>query len=79
MGGKRLIVGRFCAGQLRLKKQMEKRKALYEEALLMIKESTPQKESILYHNIFSLKVNGFYPFSSKQDVLGLVNFLNTID
>jgi len=58
---------------------MEKRKALYEEALLMIKESTPQKESILYHNIFSLKVNGFYPFSSKQDVLGLVNFLNTID
>ena len=58
---------------------MEKRKALYEEALLMIKESTPQKQSILYHNIFSLKLSDFYPFSSEQDILELVSFLNNID
>lgn len=58
---------------------MTQREQYYNEAKLMIKESTPQKESILYHNIFSLKISGFYPFSSKKDILGLVNFLNAID
>ncbi len=58
---------------------MKHRKELFEEAKSLIVESNPQKESILYHNIYSLKVSGFYPFSSKQDVMGLVNFLNNID
>jgi len=58
---------------------MELRKQLYEEAKSLIKESNPQKESILYHNIYTLKVSGFYPFSTKQDILGLVNFLNNIE
>ncbi len=58
---------------------MEFRKQLYEEAKSMIKECNPQKESILYHNIYTLKVSGFYPFSTKQDILGLVNFLNNIE
>ncbi len=61
------------------KNPMKNRKELFEEAKSLIVESNPHKESILYHNIFSLKVNGFYPFSSKQDVMGLVNFLNNID
>lgn len=58
---------------------MKQRMELYEEAKSMIDEVTPHKESILYHNIFSLKLNGFYPFSTRQDVLGLVTFLNNID
>lgn len=58
---------------------MKKRDQLYNEAILMIESSTPQKESILYHNIYSLQVSGGYPFSSKKDVHDLVNFLNSYD
>ncbi len=58
---------------------MKQRDQLYEEAIAMIEDATPQKESILYHNIYSLKVNGGYPFSSQKDVLELVNFLNSCD
>jgi len=58
---------------------MELRKQLYEEAKSLIKDSTPQKESILFHNIYTLKVSGFYPFSSEKDVLELVSFLNSIE
>lgn len=58
---------------------MKQRDQLYEEAIAMIEDATPQKESILYHNICSLQVNGGYPFSSKKDVLELVNFLNACD
>ncbi len=58
---------------------MTNRDQLYEEAISLIKSSTPQKESILYHNIYSLKVSGGYPFSSKKDVQGLVNFLNSYE
>lgn len=58
---------------------MTKRDRLYEEAKLLLASSNPQKESILYHNIYSLKMNGVYPFSSKKDVEGLVNFLNSYD
>lgn len=56
---------------------MKQRDQLYNEAIAMIEEATPKKESILYHNIYSLKVNGGYPFSSKKDVYELVNFLNS--
>ena len=56
---------------------MEKRDQLFKQAVLQIKSTTPQKESILYHNIYSLRVNGGYPFSSQKDVEGLVKFLNS--
>jgi hypothetical protein len=59
--------------------KMTKRDRLYEDAISLIDSSNPQKQSILYHNIYSLKVNGGYPFSSKKDVEGLVNFLNSYD
>lgn len=58
---------------------MTKRDKLYEEAVSMMESTTPHKESILYHNIYSLKMNGVYPFSSKKDVEGLVNFLNSYE
>ncbi|WP_297086921.1 hypothetical protein [uncultured Draconibacterium sp.] len=58
---------------------MKQRDQLYEEAIAMIEDATPQKESILYHNIYSLKVNGGYPFSSQKEVRELVNFLNSYD
>jgi len=58
---------------------MTKRDKLYEDAISMMESTNPQKESILYHNIYSLKMNGVYPFSSKKDVEGLVNFLNSYD
>lgn len=58
---------------------MKNRDQLYEEAIEMIEDANPHKESILYHNIYSLKVNGGYPFSSKKDVEDLVNFLNSYD
>ena len=58
---------------------MTKRDRLYQEAILLINSSNPQKESILYHNIYSLQVNGGYPFSSEKDVRELVNFLNSYD
>lgn len=58
---------------------MKNRDKLYENAILKIECSNPQKESILYHNIYSLKVNGGYPFSSEKDVNELVNFLNSYD
>lgn len=58
---------------------MTKRQKLYEEAVSMIESSTPQKESILYHNIHSLKVNGGYPFSTEKEVKELVKFLNSYD
>ncbi|MDX8341486.1 hypothetical protein SLH46_19970 [Draconibacterium sp. IB214405] len=58
---------------------MKQRDQLYAEAIAMIEDATPQKESILYHNIYSLKVNGGYPFSSQKDVHELVNFLNSCD
>jgi len=58
---------------------MKKRDQLYKEAIALIVDATPQKECLLYHNIYSLKVNGGYPFSSQKDVLELVNFLNSCD
>lgn len=58
---------------------MKKRDKLYEEAIAKIESSNPQKESILYHNIYSLQVHGGYPFSSENDVNELVNFLNSYD
>jgi hypothetical protein len=58
---------------------MTKRDRLYEDAIAMIDASNRQKESILYHNIYSLKVGGGYPFSTKKDVQGLVNFLNSYE
>lgn len=58
---------------------MKDRKKLYEEAVAMIENTTPHKESLLYHNIYSLQVNGGYPFSSRQDVADLVTFLNSFD
>lgn len=58
---------------------MTKRDKLYQDAISLIDAKNPQKESILYHNIYSLKMNGVYPFSSKKDVEGLVNFLNSYD
>ncbi len=58
---------------------MKQRDRLYQEAIAKIEDNTPHKESILYHNIYSLKVSGGYPFSSKKDVLELVNFLNSCD
>ncbi len=56
---------------------MEQRDRLYKEAMAMIKVATPHKKSILYHNIYSLKVDGGYPFSSQNDVIELVDFLNS--
>lgn len=56
---------------------MEQRDRLYNEAIEMIENATPQKQSILYHNIYSLKVSGSYPFSTKKDVCELVNFINS--
>jgi len=58
---------------------MTDRKQLFEEAMEWMKNATPQKESILYHNIHSLQVNGGYPFSSRKEVRELVNFLNAQD
>lgn len=58
---------------------MTNRDKLYQNAISMMESSNPQKESILYHNIYSLKVNGGYPFSSEKDVHELVNFLNSYD
>lgn len=58
---------------------MTKREKLYEDAISMIESSTPHKESILYHNIHSLQVNGGYPFSTEKEVEELVKFLNLYD
>lgn len=58
---------------------MTKRDQLYKDAISLIESTNPQKESILYHNIYSLKVSGRYPFSSEKDVRELVNFLNSYD
>jgi hypothetical protein len=58
---------------------MKQRDLLYNEAVTLIEKKTPQKESILYHNIYSLKMSGSYPFSSKKEVQELVNFLNSCD
>lgn len=58
---------------------MTKRDRLYKEAVSMMESSNPQKESILYHNIYSLRVNGGYPFSSSKDIKELVNFLNSCE
>ncbi|MCY1721295.1 hypothetical protein OU798_13130 [Prolixibacteraceae bacterium Z1-6] len=58
---------------------MTKRDRLYNKAISLIESSTPHKESILYHNIYSLKVDGGYPFSSEKEVRELVNFLNSYD
>ena len=58
---------------------MNDRNQLFEEAMALMKNATPQKESILYHNIHSLQVNGGYPFSSRQEVRELVKFLNACD
>uniref|UniRef100_UPI003216F875 hypothetical protein n=1 Tax=uncultured Draconibacterium sp. TaxID=1573823 RepID=UPI003216F875 len=58
---------------------MTKRDRLYKEAVSMMESSTPQKESLLYHNIYSLQVNGGYPFSSEKEVRELVNFLNSYE
>ena len=58
---------------------MTKRDQLYKEALKIIEPATPDKESILYHHIYSLKLSGNYLFSSKKDVMELVNFLNSCD
>ncbi|WP_319231425.1 hypothetical protein [Draconibacterium orientale] len=58
---------------------MKYRDQLYQEAIAMIEDATPHKESILYHNIYSLQTTGGYPFSSKKDVHELVNFLNSCD
>ncbi|HYQ57686.1 MAG TPA: hypothetical protein VEP89_10105 [Draconibacterium sp.] len=58
---------------------MKNRDQLFQEAIAMIEDATPHKESILYHNIYSLQTNGGYPFSSKKDVHELVNFLNSYD
>ena len=58
---------------------MTTRDRLYEKAISMIDASDPQKESILYHNIYSLKVSGGYPFSSEKEVRELVNFLNSYE
>ncbi|WP_155523337.1 hypothetical protein [Maribellus luteus] len=55
---------------------MKKREQLYEEALALIENTSPLKESILYHNIYTVKMNGVYPFSTREDVIGLVKFLN---
>lgn len=58
---------------------MTKRDQLYQDAISLIRTWTPAKQSILYHNIYSLKVNGGYPFSSEKEVLELVNFLNSYE
>ncbi len=58
---------------------MTKRDRLYHDAISLIESSTPDKISLLYHNIYSLKVNGGYPFSSEKDVIELVNFLNSYE
>lgn len=58
---------------------MDNRDLLYKEAIARIKTNTPQKESILYHNIYSLKMSGNYLYSSEEDVSNLVNFLNSYD
>lgn len=58
---------------------MKDRNQLYEEAMALMKNATPQKKSILYHNIYSLQVNGGYPFSSRKEVVELVHFLNAQD
>ncbi|MCK3684817.1 hypothetical protein [Maribellus sp. YY47] len=57
---------------------MEKRELLFKEAITLIENSTPLKESILYHNIYTVNMNGVYPFSTREDVLGLVKFLNLV-
>lgn len=58
---------------------MENRDKLFREAISMIIAITPQKESILYHNIYSLKLSDNYLFNSKNDIIGLANFLNTFE
>lgn len=58
---------------------MTQRDRLYKKASAMIEDSSPQKESILYHNIYSLQVNGGYPFSCDEDVKELVDFLNAYE
>lgn len=58
---------------------MNDRDILYREAISKIEFTNPQKESILYHNIYSLQMSGNYLFSSKEEILDLVKFLNSID
>lgn len=58
---------------------MENRDKLFREAISMIIAITPQKESILYHNIYSLKLSDNYVFNSKNDIVGLANFLNNCE
>ena len=58
---------------------MKNRQQLYEEAVLFLKNKTPLKASILYHNIFSLNLNGAFPFATREDVLDLVEFLNAME
>jgi hypothetical protein len=69
----------MLASCFKTKKKMKKREILYKEAISMIEMSTPQKLSILYHNIFSLQLSGNYVFSSKKDIMELVNFLNSYE
>lgn len=47
--------------------------------MTLIKSVDPFKKSILYYNIFSLKMSDKFLYSTKEDVLELVDFLNSID
>ena len=58
---------------------MGKRDKLFNEAKTRIKNADPCKESILYHNIYTLKMSGNYLYSIKKEVMELVNFLNSYD
>ncbi len=53
------------------------RDRLFAEAKSMIKAPDKQKESILYHHIFSLKMNESYVLETQEDVDDLVRFLNS--
>ena len=55
---------------------MEHQNELFQEANELLTTPTPLKTSILYHNIYSLKMSDSYLFSSREDVIELVNFLN---
>lgn len=58
---------------------MRNRDKLFKDAISMVTSITPQKKSILYHNIYSLKLSDNYLFNSKNDIIELANFLNTFE
>ncbi|MGQ8338130.1 hypothetical protein ACUNWD_16380 [Sunxiuqinia sp. A32] len=58
---------------------MKNRNNLYSQAKALLRIPNPEKISMLYHNIFLLKLSNDYLYNTEEEIIELVDFLDSWD